>query len=113
MVLPNEPIKSTQKRVDDDVAHVDDDVQLLSDTLEEVLAYSGDKADQKYLELKTRAERALDDVKNRISHASDNYYYRAKEVVYRADDYIQENPWHGVGIGASVGLVLGLLLARR
>ncbi|WP_439895731.1 glycine zipper domain-containing protein [Sodalis-like endosymbiont of Proechinophthirus fluctus] len=22
------------------------------------------------------------------------------------DDYVQENPWHGVGIGASVGLVV-------
>jgi len=93
--------------------HVDDDVQLLSDTLEEVLAYSGDKADQKYVELKNRAESALEEVKSRISNASDNYYYRAKQAVYRADDYVQENPWHGVGIGASVGLVVGLLLARR
>ncbi|NDL65274.1 stress response protein ElaB [Acerihabitans arboris] len=106
MVTPTDPIQPHE-------THVDDDVQLLSETLEEVLAYSGDKADQKYVELKTRAEAALEDVKNRISQASDNYYYRAKQAVYLADDYVQENPWHGVGIGASVGLVVGLLLARR
>lgn len=106
MVNSTDPIESQE-------TNADEDVQLLSDTLEEVLAYSGDKADQKYVELKNRAEAALEEVKKRISHASDNYYYRARQAVYRADEYVQENPWRGVGIGASVGLVVGLLLARR
>lgn len=92
---------------------LDDDLTLLSETLEEVLRSSGDPADQKYIELKARAEQALHDVKARVSNASDNYYYRAKKAVYRADDYVHEKPWQGVGIGAAAGLVLGLLLARR
>ena len=91
----------------------DDDLTLLSETLEEVLRSSGDPADQKYVELKARAEKALDDVKKRVSQASDSYYYRAKQAVYRADDYVHEKPWQGIGVGAAVGLVLGLLLARR
>ncbi|AHF74393.1 elaB [Candidatus Sodalis pierantonius str. SOPE] len=106
MTTPNDPLQPHE-------THVDDDVQLLSETLEEVLAYSGDKTDQKYVELKTRAQQALDDVKTRVSHASDTYYLKARQAVSAADDYVQENPWHGVGIGASVGLVVGLLLARR
>lgn len=93
-------------------SRIDDDLTLLSETLEEVLRSSGDPADQKYIELKARAEQALNDVKNRVSNASDTYYYRAKKAVYRADDYVHENPWHGIGVGASVGLVLGLLLRR-
>ena len=92
--------------------HFDDDLTLLSDTLEEILASSGDPADQKYIELKMRAEQALDDVRARVSRASDNYYYRAKQAVYRADDYVHEKPWQGIGIGAAAGLVLGLLLRR-
>ncbi|EIY0654309.1 DUF883 family protein [Salmonella enterica] len=68
-------------------SRVDDDLTLLSETLEEV--------------------------KNRVSHASDSYYYRAKQAVYKADDYVHEKPWQGIGVGAAVGLVLGLLLARR
>ena len=87
---------------------IDDDLTLLSETLEEVLRSSGDPADQKYVELK-----ALDDVKKRVRLASDSYYYRAKQAVYRADDYVHEKPWQGIGVGAAVGLVLGLLLARR
>ncbi|MBB3321412.1 MULTISPECIES: stress response protein ElaB [Atlantibacter] len=92
---------------------IDDDLSLLSETLEEVLRSSGDPADQKYIELKARAEQALHDVKARVSNASDNYYYRAKKAVYRADDYVHEQPWKGIGIGAAAGLVLGILLARR
>ena len=65
-------------------SHVDDDLTLLSETLEEVLRSSGDPADQKYIELKARA-----------------------------DDYVREKPWQGIGVGAAAGLVLGLLLARR
>ncbi|EAB5927427.1 stress response protein ElaB [Salmonella enterica subsp. enterica serovar Newport] len=94
-------------------SRVDDDLTLLSETLEEVLRSSGDPADQKYIELKARAEQALEEVKNRVSHASDSYYYRAKQAVYKADDYVHEKPWQSIGVGAAVGLVLGLLLARR
>ena len=94
-------------------SRIDDDLELLSETLEEVLRSSGDPADQKCVELKARAERALEEVKNRVSHASDSYYYRAKQAVYKADDYVHEKPWQGIGAGAAVGLVLGLLLARR
>lgn len=94
-------------------SRIDDDLELLSETLEEVLRSSGDPADQKYVELKARAERALEEVKNRVSHASDSYYYRAKQAVYKADDYVHEKPWQGIGAGAAVGLGLGLLLARR
>ena len=93
-------------------SRIDDDLALLSETLEEVLRASGDPADQKYLELKARAEQALEEVKSRVSNASDTYYYRAKRAAYRADDYVHQNPWQGIGVGAAVGLVLGLLLRR-
>lgn len=93
--------------------HLDDDLALLTETLEEVLKSSGDPADQKYIELKMKAEKALEDVKHRVSQASDSYYYRAKQVAYQADDYVHEKPWQGIGIGAAAGLFVGLLLARR
>lgn len=91
---------------------VDDDLKLLSDALDELLRYSGDQADKAYLDLKKGAEKALQEVKSRIG-ASDSYYARAKKVADKADVYVHDKPWHGIGIGATVGLVLGLLLAKR
>ncbi|HHB1425820.1 TPA: stress response protein ElaB [Serratia odorifera] len=98
---------------DENQTTLDDDLRMLTDTLEEVLKYSGDRADRAYIEIKTRAEQALKDVKSRLSGASETYYARAKQVAYRADDYVRDKPWHGVGCGATIGLVLGLLLARK
>lgn len=92
---------------------LDDDLKMLSDTLQELLDYSGDRADQAYQDIKAHAEQALKDVKSRLADSSACYYERAKYAAYCADDYVREKPWHSVGIGATVGLVLGLLLARK
>ncbi|MDK1702300.1 stress response protein ElaB [Serratia rubidaea] len=98
---------------DESRTNLDDDLRMLSDTLQEVLDYSGDRADQAYVDIKSHAEQALKEVKARLNDASEGYYARAKEAVHRTDDYVRDNPWHSVGIGATVGLVFGLLLARK
>ncbi len=103
MATQNEPQDTRQ----------DDDLALLTETLEQVLKSSGDAADQKYIELKKQAEKSLDEVKSRIKAAADDGNCRFKQMASCADDYVHERPWHGVGVGAAVGLVLGLLLARR
>ena len=91
---------------------IDDDLTLLSETLEEVLRSSGDPADQKYVELKARAEKALDDVKKRVSQASDGYCSGEagsfSVLILRPRKTLARN-W----CGRRVGLVLRLLLARR
>ncbi|AKC32003.1 stress response protein ElaB [Candidatus Pantoea carbekii] len=91
----------------------DKDLSLMTETLEEILRSSGDPNDQKYIELKDKAEKALEEVKLRISQASDDCYYRAKQVAYRADNYVHEKPWQGISIAAVVSFFTGLLLARR
>lgn len=88
------------------------DVKILSDILEEVLKYSGDKAGEKYVELKARAEQTLTEVKSRVSSATNPCCAKAHKVALQADSYVKDNPWHGVGVGATVGLIIGLLLHR-
>jgi len=91
---------------------LDDDLRMLTETLEEVLKSSGDKADEKYVEIKSRAEYALKDIKNRLDPKARSYCRKARDVAEQTDSYVRENPWHGVGVGAAVGLVVGLLLRR-
>jgi ElaB/YqjD/DUF883 family membrane-anchored ribosome-binding protein len=38
---------------------------------------------------------------------------RARNTVKVADDYVREQPWQTVGVGAAVGLLIGFLLGRR
>jgi ElaB/YqjD/DUF883 family membrane-anchored ribosome-binding protein len=37
---------------------------------------------------------------------------RAKQAAKATDDYVHENPWKAVGIGAGVGLIVGMLISR-
>ncbi|AIN17734.1 hypothetical protein CH54_3948 [Yersinia rochesterensis] len=92
---------------------LDDDLTMLTDTLEEVLRASGDAADESYKEIKARAEKALKEVQYRLNGRSKCYIKRAKTLACCTDDYVREKPWCSAGIGATVGLVVGLLLARR
>ncbi len=38
---------------------------------------------------------------------------RARKSVKATDAYVHESPWKAIGIGAGIGLVCGILLARR
>lgn len=89
------------------------ELKNLADTLEEVLNSSTDKSKEELGKLRSKAESVLKDSRVRLSDTSDAIVKQTRETAARADEYIRENPWTGVGIGAAVGLVVGVLLSRR
>lgn len=93
--------------------HLRAELKSLADTLEEVLNSSTDKSKEELGKLRNKAERALKDSRNRLGETSDVIAKQTREAAARADEYVRDNPWTGVGIGAAVGLVLGVLLTRR
>lgn len=89
------------------------ELKTLADTLEEVLNSSADKSKEEMGKLRSKAESALKESRARLGETSEAILRQTRETAARADDYVCENPWTGVGIGAAVGLVLGVLLSRR
>ncbi|PHM62924.1 DUF883 family protein [Xenorhabdus ishibashii] len=89
------------------------ELQSLADTLEEVLNSSGDNSKAELEKLRSKAERTLKNARTTLSEAGDKLVGQTKEIAGHADSYVRENPWAGVGIGAAVGVVLGVLLSRR
>lgn len=89
------------------------ELKTLADTLEEVLNSSADKSKEEMGKLRSKAESALKESRARLGETSEAILRQTREAAARADDYVRENPWTGVGIGAAVGLVLGVLLSRR
>ncbi|PHM31259.1 DUF883 family protein [Xenorhabdus innexi] len=89
------------------------ELQSLADTLEEVLNSSGDQSKAELEKIRNKAEKMLKDARTVISDAGDKLTGQTKEIAGRADSYVRDNPWTGIGIGAAVGIVLGVLLARR
>ena len=93
--------------------HLRAELKSLADTLEDVLHNSADKSKTEIDNIRSKAEKALKDSSERLAYAGEAISHQTREVASKADDYVHENPWTGVGIGAAVGVVLGILLARR
>ena len=90
-----------------------EELQSLVTTLEETLQSTTDKSGAEVEKLYTKAEGLLKEARARLSETGGKIASQTKEVAGKADDYVHEKPWAGVGIGAAVGLVIGVLLARR
>jgi ElaB/YqjD/DUF883 family membrane-anchored ribosome-binding protein len=62
---------------------------------------------------KAKFERTLSSAKADLIRIEEAVVARTKEAAKATDDYVQENPWKAVGIGATVGLLVGLLISRK
>lgn len=97
----------------DNTDHLRAELKSLADTLEEVLSSSGDKSKEELGKIRSKAEHALKESRARLGETSDVIARQTREAAAHADKYVRDNPWTGVGIGAAVGVVLGVLLSRR
>ncbi len=62
---------------------------------------------------KARFERTISSAKADLVRLEEAVVERTKEAAKATDDFVQENPWKAVGIGAAIGLALGVIISRR
>jgi DUF883 C-terminal glycine zipper region len=60
----------------------------------------------------TSTPSALGAVIDPLMDASETWVRRARDFVSTADDYVRNNPWAAIGVGAMLGMTLGYFLAR-
>ncbi|TKI06938.1 DUF883 family protein [Martelella alba] len=89
------------------------ELKSLADTLEEVLRGSSQKSKAEFENLRSKAESALKETRSRLGEGGERLAEQTRVVAERADEYVHENPWTGIGIGALAGFVLGALISRR
>ena len=89
------------------------DLKTVMNDAEALLRATSSQTGEKIQEVRARAEESLRQAKQRLMSIEDEALRRAREVADATDEYVRENPWQSVGIAAGVGLLVGLLLARR
>jgi ElaB/YqjD/DUF883 family membrane-anchored ribosome-binding protein len=62
---------------------------------------------------KAKFEQTLVNAKNDLVRLEETVVEKTKEAAKATDEYVKENPWKSVGLGAAVGVVIGLLIARK
>jgi ElaB/YqjD/DUF883 family membrane-anchored ribosome-binding protein len=70
-------------------------------------------ADPEIARVRAKVEQALATAKRALADGTDRVQRRAKNAMVVGDLYVQDKPWQAVGIAAAVGLIVGLLVARR
>lgn len=88
------------------------DLQLVVSDAEELLRMTAGQAGDKVSAARERIQDSLGAARARLAVAEDLMLERTREAARATDDYVHDNPWRAVGIGACLGLVVGVLISR-
>ena len=89
------------------------DLKAVVSDAEELLKATAQQTGEKIAVGRAKAAEPLKAAKARIAEEGEAVLARAKVAAKTADDFVKENPWQAVGIGALAGLVIGILISRR
>ncbi|HEU4852276.1 MAG TPA: DUF883 family protein [Telluria sp.] len=90
-----------------------DDLRTVVSDAEQWLRQGSHLTGEELMAAKERFERTLRIAKDDLIKFEEALVARTKEAAKATDEYVHENPWKAVGIGAAVGLALGYLISRR
>ncbi len=63
--------------------------------------------------IRARAEESLRTLRARANEAQAAITFKTRVAANATDDYVHEKPWEAIGVAAGVGLLIGVLVARR
>ncbi|MCZ6755148.1 MAG: DUF883 family protein [Gemmatimonadetes bacterium] len=85
---------------------------LMADADALVRATAG-QASEKVAAARTKAEETLKGARARLGDLEGQVRACSREAAQSADKFVHEQPWKAVGIGAGLGIIVGMLLRRR
>lgn len=85
---------------------------VISDA-EELLRMTADEAGDGAASLRGRVKDRMNQAKDDLMRLQAAAMDRAREAGDAADEFVHENPWQSIGVAAGIGLVVGMLVARR
>ncbi|SEK90787.1 DUF883 family protein [Halomonas daqiaonensis] len=104
-------------RTSESTQQLREDLNQLTQTIEELVNATADDSRSNIKELRERAEKRLKDTRERLETRGERIYDEARDNVTQqadaCDRYVHDNPWTSIGIGAGVGIVIGMLIGRR
>jgi len=101
--------------MDDQVttAKLKEDLATVLRDAEALIKASAEHGGEKTAEARARIHESLDAAKRRLHEAEQAAIRQGQDAIHSTEEYARRNPWQAMGIAAGVGLILGVLLARR
>ena len=94
-----------------------EDLRNLAQTLEDLLAVTANETSSEFQDLRERARARLAEARSRLTDRGSELYQQASETLrstaQQTEGYVREHPWTSIGLGAAVGMLIGVLMGRR
>ena len=94
-------------------ARLTHDLKALVSGAEDLLKVTAANAGAEYASVKQKLERNLVSARDQLEHLEHAAVLNAKHAARVTDNYVHDNPWRSIGVGAALGLVIGVLIGRR
>jgi ElaB/YqjD/DUF883 family membrane-anchored ribosome-binding protein len=85
-----------------------DELRNSASDVEDLLDDATERGRSSLRNVQERAARALDDARERLASTQSQVRRTARHAAEATDDYINEQPWRALGLGAAAGVLLGL-----
>lgn len=89
------------------------DMRVVVNDLEAMLKATANSTDVDLRALNERLRDRLAVAKARLLDAEHALMERGRQIARNTDDYVHQHPWTSIGVGAGIGLLLGVLVGRR
>ena len=89
------------------------DLRVVISDAEELLRATAGQAGEKIAAARVRIEESLGDAKRRLAGYGAAAGEQAKMAARATDEFVHEHPWQAVGVGAALGVIIGMLIARK
>ncbi len=89
------------------------DLKTLMRDAEALFAEAASATGSKAEELRARGMKLLDSAIDGAHHFQQTAVEKGKKIANDTDAYVHEHPWRAIGISAAVGVLVGMLIARR
>lgn len=90
-----------------------DDLATVLRDAEALMKASAEHGGERTAEARARIRESMEAARRRLHDIEQSAIRRGEEALHSTEDYARRNPWQAMGIAAGVGLVIGVLLARR
>jgi ElaB/YqjD/DUF883 family membrane-anchored ribosome-binding protein len=89
------------------------DLKAVVTSAEELLKVTADQAGEGYANARKKVERTLRVAKDELADIEYNAVKQAKHAARVTDEYVHDKPWQAIGMGATVGVIVGMLIRRH
>jgi ElaB/YqjD/DUF883 family membrane-anchored ribosome-binding protein len=81
--------------------------------IEDLIKSSVSLSGEELANAKNQIKERIDAAKSALGETAESAASKARRAAAAANQYVSEEPWKAVGVGAAVGFLLGVVVARR